>query len=186
MLLGVVEMICRLFGVVGLISACAAQAAPDSETYAKVGDWEITAIGPGQCTMVRFYPGSAANEDEGLIVQYDTPRKEVALTWVSRKPKIPPLGASLDLDLAFFEGSSTDETWDSQVFKTEKRADSYGFSHVFAGPSDGDRFLRDLAAHDTFAIFLSPVLMTGLPLDASNAVTKLRECALKMVDDKSE
>ena len=171
----------RLLGVFALLIAGASHAEIASERYAVVGDWEITASNRGQCAMVRFYPGSAKYDDEGLIVVYDAQRKAAVLTWVSSKPALPPLGDSLDLELSLFGGASKNARWGSQLFKTEKRADHYGFTHVFASSTDSDRILSDIAAHETFSLFLGPVLMTGLRLNASDAIIKLRECSSKIV-----
>lgn len=170
----------RLLGVFALLSAGASHAEITSDPYAVVGDWQITATDPGRCAMARFYPASAKYDDELLIVVYDAQRKAAVLTWVSRKPALPPLGSSLDLELSLFGGASKAAQWGSQSFETKKQADHYGFTHVFAGPHDGDRILSDIAAHKTFALFLGPTLMTGLLLDASDAVIKLRECSSKI------
>ena len=169
-----------ILGALALLSAGASHAEITRQPYAAVGDWEITASNRGQCAMARFYPGSAKYDDEGLIVVYDAQRKAAVLTWVSSKPALPPLGESLDLELSLFGGPSKSARWGSQLFKTEKRADHYGFTHVFAGSPDSDRILSDIAAHETFSLFLGPVLMTGLRLDASDAVIKLRECSSKI------
>ena len=171
----------RLLGVFALLSAGASHAEITSEPYAVVGDWKVTANNRGQCAMARFYPGSAKYDDEGLIVAYDAQRKAAALTWVSTKPALPPLGDSLDLELSFLGGKSQNARWGSQAFETEKRADSYGFTHVFIGSTDSERLLSDIGAHETFALFLGPTLMAGLRLNASDAVTKLRECSSKIV-----
>jgi len=171
----------RLLGVFALLSAGASHAEITSEPYAVIGDWKVTANNRGQCAMARFYPGSAKYDDEGLIVVYDAQRKAAALTWVSTKPALPPLGDSLDLELSLLGGASKNARWGSQLFKTEKRADTYGFTHVFIGSTDSERFLSDIGAHETFALFLGPTLMAGLRLNASDAVTKLRECSSKIV-----
>jgi hypothetical protein len=55
------------------------------------------------------------------------------------------------------------------------------FTHIFTGSSDSDRLLRDLASQRDIALFFGPTLMTSLRLDASDAVTKLRECSSKIV-----
>ena len=80
------------------------------------------------------------------------------------------------------ERGALNETWGSQPFQIQKRADGYRFSHVFMGPTASDRFLRDLAFSDTIGLWLGPTLMMGLPLNASDAVTKLRECSSALVN----
>jgi len=171
-----------IFGLCALLGVGIAQAEPVNEPYAKVGDWEITAENNRECVMKRLYGSKVADEAQGLIVLYDARRKTAALSWASPKPKLPPLSTSLDFDLAFLKGSSLNESWGSQTFEIQKPAGAYAFIHVFTNPADVERILGDLASHEAIALFFGPTLMTGLPLDASDAVAKLRECASKLAE----
>jgi hypothetical protein len=40
-----------------------------------------------------------------------------------------------------------------------------------------------ISRSDTIGLWLGPSLMTGLPLDASDAVIKLRDCASKIAEN---
>ena len=96
--------------------------------------------------MTRWFAGSVADDEQLLSIFYDAQRKAAALGWVTRKPKFPPLSHSLHFELTFTrKGSSLNETWGSQPFQIQKRADAYTFTHAFNGLTDSDRFLRDLA-----------------------------------------
>jgi hypothetical protein len=174
----------KIFGVCALLTAGAAQAERVSEPYANVGDWEITAENHRECGMKRLYGSSVAEKEQGLIVLYDAQRQAASLTWVTRKPQFPPLSDSLHFDLAFLKGSAMNESWGSQPFQVQK-GDGYGFTHVFLGTAAVQRILRDLASHETIALFFGPTLMTGLHLDASDAVAKLRECSSKIAERNS-
>jgi hypothetical protein len=174
----------RIIGVTALLWAGASQAERVSEPYAKVGYWEIRTENHRECMMKRVYPGKTADDEEGLVIVYEPKTKAAVLGWAPRKPKFPALAESLDLQLAFLNGSKRNESWESQPFRIVKSGDTYSFIHLFKAPGEGDRFLRDLASHDTFALFLGPGLMTGLPLNASDAVAKLRECSSKIVEHR--
>jgi hypothetical protein len=174
----------RIIGLAALLWAGASQAQRVSEPYAKVGYWEITTENHRECAMKRVYPGKTADDEEGLIIGYDAQAKAAVLGWAPRKPKFPALTESLDLQLAFLNGSKRNESWESQPFRIAKSGDTYSLIHLFKGPGESDQFLRDLASHDTFALFLGQALMTGLPLNASDAVAKLRECSSKIVEQR--
>jgi hypothetical protein len=168
--------------VCALLTAGAAQAERVSEPYGKVGDWEITAEDHQMCLMKRLYGSSDPAKEQGLIVAYDAQGQVASLNWVTRKPPIPPLSDALDLDLAFLKKSgSMNESWGSQPFQIQK-GEGYLFIHVFTGGTDVQRILRDLASQETIALFFGPSLVTGLHLDASDAVVKLRECASKIAE----
>jgi len=171
----------RIFGLCALLIAGAAQAERVSEPYGTAGEWEISTENHHMCAMKRRYGGRAPEEEQGLMVLYDPQRQLVSLNWAARKPPLPPLGASLDLGLAFLKGKSMDESWGNQTFQTEK-GDGYLFTHIFTGPKDVQRILRDIASNQTIALFLGPSLMTGLYLNASDAMVKLRECASKVAE----
>jgi hypothetical protein len=169
-----------MLGVVALSSAGVAEAQATREPYAKVGDWEINSVNHKECGMLRSFAGSVTEESQ-LLVLYDAQRKVAALTWASSKPPLPT--ASLELYLTFTrKGSTLNEKWGSQPFQFAKLAGGYSLTHIF-GSADSDRFLRDLASSDTIGLWLGPNLMTGLPLGASDAVTKLRDCASKIVEN---
>jgi hypothetical protein len=80
------------------------------------------------------------------------------------------------------KGRSLSESWGSRPFDIANSAHSYSFTHAFRGPTDSDRFLRDLASQDALVLFFGPGMLTSLPLKASDAVTKLRECSSKIVE----
>lgn len=172
-----------MFGVFALLSAGVAEAEPVREPYAKVGDWEISAVNHRECGMLRSFAGRVADEYQ-LLVLYDAQRKVAALSWATPKPPLST-AASLDLYLTFTrKGSPLNEKWGSQHFQFAKMVGGYSFTHVF-GSADSDRFLRDLASSDTIGLWLGPSLMTGLPLNASDAVTKLRDCASKIAENNA-
>ena len=172
-----------IIGVHAVLSAGVVHAQGVAEPYAKVGDWEISTENHRGCAMTRWFAGSAADDEQLLSILYDAQRKAAALGWVMRKPKFPPLSHTLDFYLTFTrKGSVLNETWGSQPFQIQKRADAYTFTHAFNALADSDRFLRDLASHDTIGLWFGPTLMAALPLHASDAVAKLRECSSKIVE----
>jgi hypothetical protein len=173
-----------IFGVFALLTASVAQAERVSEPYAKVGDWGITAENRKECGMLRSFGGSGTDESS-LLVLYDAQRKVVALSWATSERPLPT-APSLNLYLTFNRKDSFNEKWGSQPFQFTKLVGGYSFTHVF-GSADSDRFLRDLASSDSIALWLGPDLMTSLPLDAPDAVMKLRDCASKIAEnDASE
>lgn len=171
----------KIFGLCALLTASAAQAERVSESYGTAGDWEIAAENHRMCGMKRLYGSRAPEDVQGLIVLYDAQRQIASLSWATRKPALPVLSDPLDFDLAFLKKSSMDESWGSRPFQIQK-GDGYLFTHAFKGTTDVQRILRDLASHETIALFFGPSLMTGLHLDASEAVAKLRECASKVAE----
>jgi len=176
----------KIFGVCALLTAGAAQAERVSEPYGKVGDWEISAENHRECGMRRSYGNGVAEKEQGLFVLYDAQRQVALLGWAARKPPLPPVGGPVHLDLAFLKGSSMDESWGNQPFQSQKgEGDGYVFTHIFAGSTDVQRILRDIASHDILALFLGPAVMMSHRLDASDAVAKLRECSLKIAERNS-
>ena len=131
--------------------------------------------------MKRAYERRDTGDEQAIVIFYDAQRKGAVLGWGTHKPKLPPLSDSLDFELSFTRGTSRDASWGSQPFQIEKVGDEYRYSHVFRGSTDSDRFLRGLGPSDTIALWLGPTLMMALPLGASDAVTKLRECSSKLV-----
>jgi hypothetical protein len=169
-----------VFGVFALLSASVAQAERVSEPYAQVGDWGITAENHKECGMLRSFGGSGTGESQVLVL-YDAQRKVVALTWATSQPQLPT-AASLNLYLTFNRKGSLNEKWGSQPFQFTRLMGGYSFTHVF-GSADSDRFLGDIASSDSIALWLGPSLMASLPLDASDAVIKLRDCASKIAEN---
>jgi len=162
-----------------LLGASASQAERVNEPYAKVGDWEITTKNHKICVMSTAFPGKVAGDAEALMIGYNAQQKTAVLGWITQKPKFPTLAGSSDLQLSFLKGKSLNEPWGSLPFDNANSADT--FIHSFRGSTESDRFLRDLAADDALVLFFGPVMLTSLPLKASDAVTKLRECSSKIV-----
>lgn len=168
-----------IIGVGALLSAGAAQAA--EEPYATAGDWEVTADTAKQlCAMKRLYGSVDADKVEGLLILYSAQKEAALLSWASNKMKFLPAEGTLHFDLSFLKGPTLNEAWGSQPFQYKKLDNTYSFTHVFKGPADVQRILRDLAGHESLALFFGPTVTTGLPLNASDAVDKLRECSLKL------
>jgi len=170
-----------IIGLCALLGVGTAQAEEGPEPYAKVGAWEIAADAPKQlCRMFRLYGSVDPDKIEGLLVLYSAQKQVVLLSFANNKMKYLPKDGSLNFDMSFMKGSSLDESWGSQLFEYHKLDGKYGFHHVFKGEAEVRRILRDLASHEGIVLFFGPDVMTGLPLDASNAVEKLRECSLKL------
>jgi hypothetical protein len=167
-----------IIGVSGLLGAAASQARPVSEPYATVGHWEITAENHRACMMKRSFVLKDNGDEQALLIFYDAQRKDAVLGWTTRKPKLPPLSDSFEFEISFTrKGTPGIGSWGNQPFQIEKVGDEYRYAHVFMGSTDSDRFLRDIASSDTVALRVGPTLMMALPLSASNAVAKLRECS---------
>lgn len=170
-----------IIGACALLGAGAAQAEAGREPYAKVGAWEISADAAKKiCLMNRLYGSIDDDKTEGLLVLYNAQKEAALLGWASSKMNFLPAEGSLDFDLSFLKGESLNESWGSQPFEYKKPENRHIFTHVFKGPTDAQRILRDLAGNESIALFFGPTVMTGLPLDASDAVEKLRECSLKL------
>ena len=161
-----------------LLCAGAAHGAALSQPYATVGNWEVSADDRHRCAMMQLFESTVADETQVLGVVYDV-QKGVVLSWASKKPKFLPPKGSLELDLAFLTGESSNETWGSQSFEYKKVAGTYYFNHVFADRNNVDRLLADLSSSEIVSLSLGPTLMMALPLAAADAVQKLRECAAK-------
>lgn len=170
-----------MIAMCALLSAGAAQGQAVGEPYATIGDWGISADATKKtCVMHRLYGSVVEDEVESVLVIYDAQKEAVALGLASKKMKWLPPEGSLYLDLAFLKGEALDESWGSQSFRYNKPEDTHHFSLVFKGATDAQRILRDLAGNENLTLFFGPKVMTGLPLDASGAVEKLRECSLKL------
>ena len=57
-----------MFGVFAPLSAGVAEAEPVREPYAKVGDWEISAVNHRECGMLRSFAGRVADEYQLLVL----------------------------------------------------------------------------------------------------------------------
>lgn len=170
----------RIIGICALLSASALQAERVSEHYATVGYWEITTENHSICVMKSGFPGKVTNDAQALMIGYNAQQKTAAFGWMTEKPRFPALTDSSDFELSFLKGSSLNESWGALPFRNDKSPAS--FIHVFKGPTDSDRFLRDLASSDALVLFFGPVMLTSLPLKATGAVSKLRECSSKIAD----
>jgi hypothetical protein len=165
-----------VIGVTALLAAGAAQAA--DSVYAKVGSWEISADTPSRCVMQRFYRSKDGKKIEGLTVLYAADKEGVLLLWTNDWMTYLPVKGNLELGLAFRKGEAADQSWGSRNLPYERIGDTYYFTIAFKSAEETGRILRDLAASDHFGLLLGPALLTSMPLDASEAVVKLRECSM--------
>jgi len=170
----------RIIGACALLIASAAQAERVSEPYAKVGYWEITAENHSTCVMKTAFPGKVAGDAEALMIAYNAVQKNAVLGWITQKPKLPALSDSLDFQVSFLKGRSLNDAWGTLPFDNPNSADT--FIHAFRGPTDSDRFLAHIAASEALVLSFGPVMLTSLPLKASDAVKKLRECSSKIAE----
>jgi hypothetical protein len=148
------------------------------QVYAKVGNWELVVQDNQRCAMKRSYGSLVPDQQQALVIMYNAQEQRVAFGWASNKPKFLGAHGSIKLDVAFIKKSGLDESWGSQSFDYDKQPDTYFLTHVFSGSANAERILHDLASHEGISLFFGPDVMMGLPLDASDAVRKLRECAL--------
>ena len=168
-----------LIGACALLTAGAAQAEDASKTYAKVGGWEISAEPrSNRCVMQRFYRSKDGKKVEGLTVLYAADKEGVLLIWSNDWMTYLPAKGELDLGLAFRKGTSVDQSWGSRSLHYDKVGNDYLFTRAFTDAEEARRVLRDLAANEHIGLFLGPTLLTSIPLDASEAIKKLRECSL--------
>lgn len=170
----------RTIGVFALLSASASQAEAVNAPYATVGYWEITTGNHSTCVMKSGFPGKVAGDAQALMIAYNEQQKTAVLGWITQKPRFPALSDSSDLQVSFLKGASLNDSWGTLSFDSAKPADT--FIHAFRGATETDRFLRDVASHDALVLFFGPVMVTSLPLKASEAVKKLRECSSKIVE----
>jgi len=169
-----------VIGVFALLTAGAAQAEEASQTYAKVGGWEISAQPPShRCVMQRFYGSNDGKKIEGLTVLYAADKEGVLLGWSNDWMTYLPAKGDLELGLAFRKGAAVDQSWGSRSLHYNKVGKDYLFTRVFTGAEEARRALHDLASNEHIGLFLGPTILTSIPLDASEAVEKLRECSLK-------
>jgi hypothetical protein len=164
------------FGVVALLTASSAQG---EETYARVGSWEISAQPPShRCLMYRSYRSKDGKKIEDLTVLYAADKEGVLLDWSNDWMTYLLAKGDLELGLVFKEGAAVDESWGSRSLHYDKVGNTNHFSRAFTNTEEAHRVLRKFASNESIGLFLGPVLMTNLPLDASQAVEKLRECSL--------
>lgn len=171
-----------IIGACALLAADAAQAQVGAEQSVKVGSWEVAAEpAQKQCKMYRYYGSAVDDHIEGLVVRYDAMTEAVSLTW-STDGSVPfPGDGQIGLHLSFFNGKSIDDSWGSRTFRHGKPDDTRYFVNGFDGPKNSPRILRDLARNELIGLYLGPVLMTALSLDASNATEALRKCSASIV-----
>jgi hypothetical protein len=167
-----------LIGMSALLCAAAAQGSSAEGSYAKVGDWEITTESEKQCSMTQIFESNVADDVQGLIVVYDAKREGAVLSWAGKKPKYLLASGSLNLELDFQGNSASEEKWSSKRFDYTKKANgTYHLNHVVIGKAAADRILRDIESHEGISLFLGSTMIMSLPLGASEAVAKLRDCA---------
>jgi hypothetical protein len=165
-----------VFGVCAFLAAVPAQS---EEIYAKVDRWDITVEPPShRCLMQRSYGSKDGKKSETLTVVYAADKEGVLLFWSNNWMTYLPADGDLDLGLVFKKGSSADQSWGSRSLHYRKINNTYMFTLAFTKAEEARRVLHDMASNEGFGLSLGPVLMTSLPLDASNAVEKLRECSL--------
>jgi hypothetical protein len=168
-----------MIGLCALLTAGVAEGEQADLSYAKAGGWEISAQPPSQrCVMQRFYRSKDGKKTEGLAVLYAADKEGVLLLWSNDWMTYLPASGDLELGLAFKKGASVDETWGSHKLHYDKVGKTYNFTRVFKDRDEAQRILRDLAGNEHMGLFLGPTLITSIPLDASEAVGKLRECSL--------
>ena len=166
--------------VIGVYAMLAAGAAQAEEVYATAGSWVISAEPPShRCVMHRSYRSKDGKKNEGLAVVYAADKEGVLLFWSNDWMTYLRSTGDLELGLAFKKGTSVDESWGSRTLHYDKVDNNYHFTRAFTDADESRRILRDLAVNETMGISLGPVLITKLPLDASEDVDKLRECSLQ-------
>ena len=168
-----------LMGACALLTAGTAQAEDAGEIYATVGGWEISAEAPTQrCLMQRFFRSQDGKKLEGLTVLYAADKEAVFLVWSNDYMTHLPAKGDLELGLAFKNGASVDQSWGIRSLHYDKVGKDYLFTRIFTDAQEARRILRDLAASEHMGLFHGPALLTSIPLNAAEAIDKLRECSL--------
>ncbi len=168
-----------LIGACALLTAGAARAEHGSEIYAEVGGWEISGEAPSnRCVMQRFYRSNDGKKVEGLTVLYAADKEAVFLVWSNDWMTYLPAKGDLKLGLAFRKGATVDRSWGSRSLHYDKVGNNYLFTRAFTDAEEARRVLGDMAASEHIGLFLGPTLLTSIPLNASEAIEKLRECSL--------
>ena len=169
----------RLRGWIFGMGALVAGPAQSEEIYAKVGRWEISAEPPSPgCMMSAAYASKDGKKLETLTVGYAGDKVGGLLVWSNDWMTYLPAEGDLELGLAFKKGPSVDQSWGNRKFHYHKVNDTYIFKLVFTKAEDVQRLVRDVAGNERFGLTLGPALTTNLPLDAAQAVEKLRECSV--------
>lgn len=164
---------------IGMCAFLTATAAQGEEAYASVGAWEILAEPPShRCAMHRSYRSKDGKKSEGLTVLYAADKEGVLLIWSNDWMTYLPAKGDMELELAFRKGAAVDQSWGTRSLHYDKVASIYYFTRAFTDADETRRVLADLAANDSIGLLFGPGLITNLPLDASAAVEKLRECSL--------
>ncbi len=165
-----------------VISMCAllmAGPAESEEIYANVGGWEISAQPAShRCLMIHSYFKKEGKKTDDLTVLYAADKEGVLLIWSNDWMTYLPAKGELELGLKFRKGTSVDQSWGSRTLHYDKVGNRYLFTRAFTTAEDAHRILRDLASNEDIGLFLGPALLSSLSLKASDAVEKLRECAL--------
>jgi hypothetical protein len=143
----------------------AAEAEASSTAYAKVGPWEISAEAP-RCILQGFFGSESDKKIDGLTILWSN-------NWVTQLPA----KGELNVGLVFGKGSSVDESWGSSNLSYEKVRNAYLFTRTFTDPAMADKVLRDLADSEFMGLTSGSTLLKSFKLDASEAITKLRECS---------
>ena len=164
-------------GACALLSSGAVQAEASGSIYAKVGAWEISAE-PPRCIMQGFFGNKDGKKVDGLTVLYAADKEGVLLIWSNNWMTYLPANGELDLGLVFGKGTSVDASWGSSKLRYEKVGKDYLFTRAFKDAQAADKFLRDFAESQVVGLTLGATLLTSFKLDASEAITKLRECSL--------
>lgn len=168
-----------LIGACALLTAGAAQSEGGSKTYAKVDGWEISAEPQShRCIMQRFYRGKDGKGVEGLTILYAADKEGVLLIWSNDWMTYLPAKGELHLGLVFGRGTSVDQSWGSRSLHYDKVGNDYLFTRAFQGAEEARPILHDLATNEHIGLLLGPTLLTSIPLDASEAIEKLRECSI--------
>ena len=76
------------------------------------------------------------------------------------------------------DGTSVDASWGSSKLCYERVGSDYLFTRAFKDSKEAEKFLRDLAESQVMGLTLGGTLLTSFKLNASEAITKLRECSL--------
>ena len=168
-----------ILGVCALLTAGAAQAEETGQVYAKAGGWEILADPPShRCVMQRFYRSKDGKKIEGLTVLYAADKEGVLIIWSNDWMTYLPAQGELELGLAFKKGASVDRSRASRSLHYKKVGKDYLFTLAFTDAKEAHQVLRDLGANEQIGLLLGPALLTSMPLDASEAIEKLRECSV--------
>ena len=164
-------------GACALLSSVAVQAEAPGSTYAKAGAWEISAE-PPRCIMQGFFGSKDGKKVDGLTILYAADKEGVLLIWSNNWMTYLPAKGELDLGLVFAKGTSVDASWGSTKLRYEKVGNDYLFTRAFTDAKTAEKILRDFAESEVVGLTLGATLLTSFKLDASQAVTKLRECSL--------